>query len=376
MPTLASYILVNRYYSGIYFFFTPFIFMTASTAQEQRLQQKLHWLESIKATYGLELHTLEKASSDASFRNYERIQGASASYIVMDTPPSQENNAAFVDVQKRLTQAGNKVPEIYAYDEAQGFLLLSDLGTQNYYAALQGELDPQALQAMYRLAIDELVRMQHAPTEGLAVYDAPRMLTELELFEEWYIQGHCKTELTAKEKLALQTLFELIVADNVQHGQVLVHRDFHSPNLMMPTDATLQPGIIDFQDAVIGPITYDIASLVMDARHSWEEDQQIDWAVRYWQAAHHAGLDIDTDFANFHRAYEWMSVQRNLRILGVFSRLAIRDNKPQYLNHIPRVIEYLRQVFVRYEELKALRYLFDRLENKQTVLGVTMGALK
>lgn len=345
--------------------------MPNSTAQ---LRQKhlLTWLQPLAASYQLDIASLEKASSDASFRSYYRIQGAKSSYIVMDTPPQQENNAAFIDIQKRLAQVGVKVPEIFAYEEELGFLLLSDLGQQNYYMALQTDLEPQVLQAMYRLAIDELVRLQQANSEGLTVYDAPRMLEELTLFEEWYIKQHCKTELSATEKQNLHTLFNRLVQDNVQHGQVLVHRDFHSPNIMMPTDSSLQPGIIDFQDAVIGPITYDIASLVMDARHSWNEEQQIDWAVRYWQAAQQAGLTIDSDFANFHRAYEWMSVQRNLRILGVFSRLALRDNKPHYLDHIPRVTQYLRQVFVRYEEFKALRTLFDRLENKQTVLGMSI----
>lgn len=344
----------------------------SNSASQLRQEHLLTWLNTLTATYQLDIDSLEKASIDASFRRYYRVQGAETSFIVMDSPPSQENNTAFIDIQARLAQAGSKVPEIFAYNEKHGFLLLSDLGTQNYYSVLQNELDPNELQAMYRLAITELVRMQQANSENLSVYDAPRMLDELELFEDWYINQHCKTQLSAAEKQSLIGLFTALVNDNVQHGQVLVHRDFHSPNLMMPTDRTLQPGIIDFQDALVGPITYDIASLVMDARHTWDEDQQLDWAIRYWQAAHHAGLDIDTDFANFHRAYEWMSVQRNLRILGVFSRLAIRDNKPHYLDHIPRVTEYLRQVFVRYEEFKPLRRLFDRLENKQTVLGMTL----
>lgn len=345
----------------------------SKSAAQLRQKHLLTWLQSLADTYQLDVNSLEKASSDASFRSYYRVQGAKSSYIVMDAPPSQENNAAFIDIQARLAKASIKVPEIFAYEETYGFLLLSDLGTQNYYMALQASIDPQAVQAMYRLAIEELVRMQQqSNTEGLATYDAPRMLEELGLFEEWYINQYCKTELSATERKNLNALFTLLVEDNVQHGQVLVHRDFHSPNLMMPTDKSLQPGIIDFQDAIIGPITYDIASLVMDARYSWDEDQQLDWAIRYWQAAHQAGLDIDTDFASFHRAYEWMSVQRNLRVLGVFSRLALRDNKPHYLDHIPRVTEYLRQVFVRYEEFKALRYLFDRLENKKTVLGMTI----
>lgn len=338
---------------------------------EQRQQHLLNWLNTLADKYQLDIKSLQNASSDASFRRYYRIKSADTHLIVMDSPPQQENNHAFLDIQARLHQVGVRVPEVFDYEAEHGFMLLSDLGTENYYHALQGNLPPESIQAMYRLAIDELVRLQQSNTEGLTEYNAERMLDELQLFEDWYIKQHCKTELSDTEKTQLQTLFTQLVEDNVQHGQVLVHRDFHSPNLMMPIDASLQPGIIDFQDAVIGPITYDIASLVMDARYTWDEEQQLDWAIRYWQAAHHAGLDINTDFAEFHKAYEWMSIQRNLRILGVFSRLAIRDNKPHYLDHIPRVCQYLRQVFARYEEFNALRRLFDRLENKQTILGMT-----
>ncbi len=338
-----------------------------------RFQQLCHWLKTLPASLQLELDQLTPASSDASFRRYYRVPSKDQkSYIVMDSPPAQENNEAFVDIQQRLAKTGAKTPDILAYEAETGFMLLSDLGELTYYQALQSDLDPAALQALYRLAIDELVRIQQADTTGLSVYDAPRMLEELGLFEQWYIQQHCQTELSPTEKQALEQVFALLVADNEKQGSVLVLRDFHSPNLMLPTDASLQPGIIDFQDAVIGPITYDIASLVMDARHTWDEEQQLDWAIRYWQAAHHAGLNIATDFAEFHKAYEWMSVQRNLRILGVFSRLSIRDGKHHYLDHIPRINQYLRQVFTRYEEFNPLRRLFDRLENKQTVLGLTI----
>ena len=337
-----------------------------------RQQQLKHWLATLAPTYQIDPQQLQSASSDASFRRYFRVSHADTSYIIMDAPPSQENNAAFIDIQARLANVGVRVPDILTYDLDLGFMLLSDLGTQNFYQTLQSPMDSSALQALYRLTIKELVRMQHADPTGLPVYDANRMLEELQLFEQWYIKGYCKTELSDTEKQSLDTLFKRLVQDNVQHGQVLVHRDFHSPNLMMPTDASLRPGVIDFQDAVIGPITYDIASLVMDARYSWDEEQQLDWAIRYWQAAHHAGLAIAEDFAEFHRAYEWMSVQRNLRILGVISCLSLRDQKHHYLDHIPRVCQYLRQVFIRYDEFNALRRLFDRLENKQTVLGMTI----
>lgn len=338
-----------------------------------RFQQLQNWLKSLPASLLLDLKQLTPASSDASFRRYFRIPSTDRkSYIAMDSPPSQENNAAFIDIQQRLAHVGAKTPDILAYEPELGFMLLSDLGVDNYYHALQGELDPTALQALYRLAIAELVRIQKADTTGLEIYNAQRMLDELALFEQWYIQHYCKTELSPTEKNSLDQVFQLLVNDNEKHGSVLVLRDYHSPNLMMPTDTSLQPGIIDFQDAVIGPITYDIASLIMDARHTWDEEQQLDWAIRYWQAAHHAGLDISTDFAEFHKAYEWMSVQRNLRILGVFSRLSLRDGKHHYLDHIPRINLYLRQVFSRYEEFNPLRRLFDRLENKQTVLGLTI----
>lgn len=337
---------------------------------EHRHQQLIHWLTGLATPYHLALDSLTVASSDASFRRYYRIQANETSYVVMDAPPSQENNTAFIDIQHRLAAAGLKTPEIIAYEASLGFMLLSDLGTQNYYHALHEGLEDTVVQALYRLAIDELVRLQQADHQGLPIYTAERMLDELQLFEHWYLNQHCQTTLSPTEKTQLDTIYAQLVADNQKHGQVLVHRDFHSPNLMMPTDASLQPGVIDFQDAVVGPLTYDIASLVMDARYTWDEDQQIDWAVRYWQTAHQAGLNIDTDFARFHQAYEWMSVQRNLRILGVFSRLSIRDQKHHYLDHIPRVVGYLRQVFERYELFDPLSRLFDRLENKQRVLGM------
>ncbi|HLS43064.1 MAG TPA: phosphotransferase [Paenalcaligenes sp.] len=345
---------------------------TLPSAQTSRYEQMLDWLKRLAIADTLQFDTIAPASSDASFRQYYRIATTGQPLIIMDAPPHQENNAAFVDITRRLAAVELNVPDIVATDIEQGFMLLSDLGQNNYYHAIQQGLSNAELQALYRSAIQSLVQLQTADHQGLSVYDAPRMLDELSLFEQWYVNQYCNTSFSDAERNSLTQCFELLVADNVSVAQVLVHRDFHSPNLMMPTDASLKPGIIDYQDAVIGPITYDIASMVMDARHTWEEDQQLDWAIRYWQAAIHAKLPVSTDFAEFHRSYEWMSVQRNLRILGVFARLSIRDNKDQYLAHIPRVCAYLRMVVSRYEELSPIRKLLDRLEGRVTVLGVTL----
>lgn len=337
-----------------------------------RYQQLLLWLGSLDINGPLQLEGLTRASSDASFRQYYRLKHADTTLIVMDAPPSTENNEAFIDITQRLADQGLNVPQILAQNLDLGFLVLSDLGDLNYYHALHQGLDNDTVQSLYRQALFSLVRLQQADTQGLPLYNAPKMLEELGLFETWYVNQHCQTEFTPTEQAQLEQCFAVLVADNTQAAQVLVHRDYHSPNLMLPQDASLQPGIIDYQDAVLGPITYDLASLVMDARYSWDEAQQLDWAIRYWEAAKAAQLPVNTNFADFHRAYEWMSVQRNLRILGVFARLALRDHKPQYLDHIPRVAAYIRQVVSRYEALFPIRKLFDRLESRTTVLGVTL----
>lgn len=339
-----------------------------------RFNQLCTWLQQPNRAIAIDVNSLQPASSDASFRQYFRAQTASVptqSIIVMDAPPAQENNAAFIDNQRRLQAVGLKVPEIYEADLEDGFLLLSDLGQQNLLHALNSDYDPVAIQALYRIVLDLLITMQQANTQDLPVYDADRMLAELDLFYTYFIKNHCQITLSNEEKQTLDAVFKVLVQDNASYPMVYVHRDFHSPNVMMPTDRSLQPGLIDFQDAVRGPITYDIASLVMDARYYWEEEQQIDWAIRYWEKARAAGLPVCDQFGDFHRAYEWMSIQRNLRILGVFCRLSQRDGKEQYMAHLPRVIKYLRQVIPRYEIFTPLRALLDRIENKQTVLGIT-----
>lgn len=345
---------------------------TSNLTNDTRYQLLLSWLQSLDCVNDLRLDTLRPASGDASFRRYFRLDSQHGTLIVMDAPPAKEDTAAFVDITHRLAAQDLNVPQILASDVAQGFLLLSDLGQDNFWHALQKGLDNQTIQNLYRGAIQSLVQLQQADSTGLPHYNEARMLEELQVFEEWFINQHCNTTLTEQERKALQTCFAALVNDNVNVAQVFVHRDYHTPNLMMPTDDTLRPGVIDYQDAVLGPITYDLASLVMDARHTWDEEQQLDWAIRYWQAAIHANLPVSRDFAEFHQAYEWMSVQRNLRILGVFCRLSIRDGKDWYLAHLPRLQAYIRQVCSRYEELFPIRKVLDRIEGRQTVLGVTL----
>jgi len=332
---------------------------------DTRLAALHAWLATLSPSLAIAADTLRPASSDASFRRYFRLDMREGTAIIMDAPPQHEDCRPFLHVAERLRQAGLKVPRILAQNLEQGFLLLSDLGTHTYYHAIQEGLDDNTLQSLYRPALHALVRMQQASCAGLPSYDTLRLSEELSVFREWYIEKHCATTLTPAEEEALASIFTLLTADNATQPTVLVHRDYHSPNLMLPHSPDEEPGIIDFQDAVAGPITYDIASLVTDARHTWEEPQQLDWAIRYWEAARAAGLPLPDDFAVFHRAYEWMSLQRNLRILGVFARLSLRDGKHHYLGHIPRVNGYVRQVACRYGPFRPLLRLLDRLEGMQ-----------
>jgi len=333
----------------------------------------LEWLNTCPKSLGLDLASLVPASADASFRRYFRIAAAKSSLVVMDAPPPQEDCRPFLGVAHRLAAVGLNVPTVMAQDLAQGFLLLSDLGPTTYYDRIQAGVEDPALQTMYREALAALIQMQTANQEGLPLYDTARLKTELGLFLEWYVNTHCKVTLTPTSLQALDQVFEVLVQHNAAQPRVLVHRDFHSPNLMYCArpEHGKNPGVLDFQDAVSGPISYDLASLVFDARTTWEEPQQLDWAIRYWELARKQGLPIAADFADFHRDYEWMGLQRNLRILGVFARLNHRDGKAHYLAHIPRVNQYVRQVAARYIAFKPLVRILDELDQVQTKVGYT-----
>jgi aminoglycoside/choline kinase family phosphotransferase len=313
------------------------------------------------------------ASADASFRRYFRVtpqapaqiaRGA-VTLIAMDAPPPHEDCRPFVRVAALLAQAGVHAPAVLAQDLEQGFLLLSDLGGTTYLDAL----DEGSAQRLYLDAIDALVRWQRASQGGvLAAYDEPLLARELALFPDWYVARHLGRALDPAQQQALAASFRAILDNNLAQPRVYVHRDYHSRNLMV---CTPNPGVLDFQDAVHGPITYDLVSLLRDAYVEWDEERQVDWAIRYWERARTAGLPVATDFALFWRDFEWMGVQRQLKVLGIFARLAHRDGKPAYLADMPRVMRYLRTAARRYRELDPLSRLLDALESQPAGVGCT-----
>lgn len=339
--------------------------MTDTHTPDTRLAALRQWLETHAAAQGLRLDTLAPVSGDASFRRYFRIQAAGGPQIVMDAPPPHEDCRPFVAIAQRLAAGGLHVPTILAQDLDRGFLLLTDLGKQTFYEAVQAGLtqDDAAWQQHMRGALRALAQLQQCPTEGLPAYDHARLRQELTLFPQWYLETHLGHAPGTDTQAMLDRVFDLLADQAAAQPQVFVHRDYHSPNLMLGSGAPdFIPGVIDFQDALLGPISYDIASLVMDARTTWDEPQQLDWAIRYWEYARAAHLPVPDDFAQFHQQYEWMSLQRNLRILGVFARLSHRDGKHHYLDHMPRVQAYVRQVASRYTVFHPLLRLLDQAE--------------
>lgn len=344
-----------------------------SLTSDKRFEAFNIWLQTLASQFSMDLGSIAPASSDASFRRYFRVRTITGTLVVMDAPPPQEDCRPFVDIDQRLLRAGLNVPRILAQDIERGFLLLSDLGPSTYYSRIKQGIDDASLQRIYREALGALVSMQQADATGLPAYDANRLRQELGLFPEWFVKVHHQTKLTSQEQNALDKVFSLLVSHNAAQPSVLVHRDFHSPNLMLCEQPEYgpNPGILDFQDALSGPVSYDLASLVMDARTTWEEPQQLDWAIRYWEMARRAKLPVPEDFADFHRDYEWMGLQRNLRILGVFARLHHRDAKPAYLDHMPRVNQYVRQVAGRYGVFAPVIRLLDRLEGIERRSGLT-----
>ena len=330
----------------------------------QRKEQLTQWLSG---QFQHETFTLAPASADASFRRYFRATFADGSTrIVMDAPPQQEDCKPFLHVGKLLEDAGTHVPHVYAQDLAQGFLLLSDLGNTTYLQALkQGNV-----RQLYGAATDALIKIQLASQENkLPPYDEALLRRELNLFPEWYIAKHLGVTLTAKQQAKLEQVFVRILDNNLAQPRVYVHRDYHSRNLMLVAENN--PGILDFQDAVYGPITYDLASLFKDAYVKWEEPEIMDWLIRYWEKARKAGLPVHEDFGEFYRDYEMMGVQRHIKVLGIFARLSHRDGKDAYLKDMPLVFDYLYRACVRYIDLKPLLNLLDELAPQVKQEGYT-----
>ena len=344
--------------------------VSAALATDPRLAQLNDWLAS---TGLVEVGTGRPASVDASFRRYFRYDVVpamqdklGATLVAMDAPPERENVPAFIHVQGLLFDAGVTVPAIAARNVEQGFLLLGDLGTTTYLARLSS--DNAAF--MYSDAVDALLKFQMASQPGvLPEFDRAFVLRELNIFPEWYLNRHLGVTLDDKQQAQLDKVFEAIASNVLAQQQVFMHRDFHSRNLMFLDQGN--PGVLDFQDAVYGPVTYDLASLLRDAYIQWDEEIVLDWVVRYWQSAKGAGLPVNPDIDAFYRDFEFMAMQRHLKILGIFCRLNYRDNKSHYMGDLPTVIDYVRKTANRYTELKPLLRLLDAVENKAPQVGYT-----
>jgi aminoglycoside/choline kinase family phosphotransferase len=330
-----------------------------------RLDTLCHWLEGLPPSWKLDLSSLVPASADASFRRYFRVNSQNTLYptlIVMDAPPQSEPVEPFIVIAELLQHAGLHVPHVLEKNISDGFLLLSDLGSITYLTAIN---DSNA-DALYSDAIDALVAMQLASQSGvMPEYSEALLQRELDLLPEWYLKKHLQFELTVDEEKYLRNAFDLILKNNLAQPQVYVHRDFHSRNLMCTE--MKNPGILDFQDAVYGPITYDAASLWRDAYIEWPEERVIDWLARYWELGRKKGLPMHTDFGDFYRDFEWVGLQRHIKVLGIFARLYHRDGKDGYLKDIPLVLKYALATSNRYIELKPLARILERANGISSV---------
>ncbi len=344
------------------------------------------WLKTAGPNHHLSDNTLRSASADASFRRYFRIDNSlGQSFIIMDAPPDKEDCKPFAQVAELMSQAGLLVPQILNWDETHGFMLLTDLGAKTMMEVINPHLSDDLAepnQDLYMQAVDALVAWQLASKpDVLPAYDESLLRRELNLYPEWYLTKHKQITLTPSQQATLDNAFSLIVQRNLAVPNVYVHRDFMPRNLMVAMrDGKPTLGVLDFQDAVYGPITYDIASLMRDAFLSWEEPFVLDITIRYWQKAVKVGLlgansasGWGADFGEFYRAVEWQALQRHLKILGIFARLTLRDGKPKYLADTPRFINYVRKTADRYRELGPFLRLIDEIEGIETATGYAFG---
>ena len=337
--------------------------MKSIEAEDLRLRELSDWLatDAVKRAVGVSLADgqLAPASADASFRRYFRITHAQGTWIAMDAPPPQEDCRPFVRIGGMMAQAGLNTPTVYAQDLERGFLLLTDLGRETYLDVIKAD----NVVPLMRDATDSLLKWQLASQpDTLPNYDEAVLRREIALFPDWYVAQHLQVELNDQQRAAMEGVFSTVIASNLAQARVFVHRDFMPRNLMAVAPGEGQnPGVLDFQDALYGPIGYDIACLWRDAFVSWEEEQVLDGTVRYWEKARAAGLPVPADFGSFYRDVEWMALQRHLKVMGIFARINYRDGKPRYLGDTPRFARYIRKCCERYHELFPLARLFDQL---------------
>ncbi len=343
---------------------------TPPATPDERLSQLTAWLATLNL---VQVDSRRPASADASFRRYFRFDVVPElrsklgdTLIAMDAPPERENVPAYLHVQALLLEAGVSVPAIVAKDVPNGYLLLSDLGTTTYLQRLTIDNAP----FMYSDAVDALIKFQlHSQPGVLPEFDRAFVLREMNLFPEWFIGKHLGITMSDKQTAQLNGVFEAITSNVLAQQQVFMHRDFHSRNLMFMDQGN--PGVLDFQDAVFGPVTYDLGSLLRDAYVQWDEEIVLDWVVRYWQRAKQVGLPVNPDIDNFYRDFEFMALQRHLKILGIFCRLNYRDGKTNYMADLPTVADYVRKTANRYTVLKPLVRLLDEFEDKAPQVGYT-----
>jgi hypothetical protein len=354
---------------------------TTQASTDNRLELLRTWLQGHAARYALELDTLAPASSDASFRRYFRLAGKAAqgenagTLIAVDAPPP-EKCREFVQIAELLDAAGVHVPRVLEVDFDAGLMLITDLGRDSYLGALtaaQQANDPRRARTLMRDALDALIRWQLSSRENvLPPFDEAFLRREMELMPEWFIGRHLGREIDDTTRGLLDRTFALLIASARAQPQVFMLRDFMPRNLMLAAAPNpLNPGVLDFQDAVYGPITYDVASLLRDAFLGWDEEFELDCFVYYWERAKKAGLPVDPDFGEFYRQIEWMGLQRHIKVLGLFCRINYRDGKPHYMQDLPRFIGYARKVAERYAPLRPFAKLLDDLEGRANEVGYT-----
>ncbi|TQV74852.1 phosphotransferase [Aliikangiella marina] len=335
--------------------------LKANTEQirQQRRDNLSQWIGSVLNTNAPELTVV---SGDASFRRYFRFKHQGATYIAVDAPPDKENNLAFWQIGSLLASQKIKVPEFKHIDLEHGFIILSDLGDQ----LLLPRLTESNVDSFYRKAIDIIIQLQIIPVEKIAdlpAYDEQKLAFELSLFETWFVNKHLGIQLTDSQQTIIDKLCKQLIERATKQNQRLTHRDFHSRNLMLTQSDEL--AVIDFQDAVIGPVSYDLVSLLKDCYISWPRNKVIHWLESYYQIASQQTVAckplMESSFDAFTQDFDWMGLQRHLKVLGIFCRLNYRDNKPQYLKDLRLTYDYVKQVTSHYQELKDFDELLEQL---------------
>ena len=331
------------------------------------------WLQPLVAPHGLRPETVQEACADASTRRYLRVlTQAGSSLIIMDAPPQHGAQQAFVDVAALMAAAGLHVPTIHAADLQAGFLLLEDLGTLPYLQALQ-QADAREADRLMRAATEALLQWQlKGDASALPIYDEAFVRRELQIFIDWCVLKEFGRQWSDTQLKWWEHSCKALVKNALEQPQIAMHRDFMVRNLMVCAPSSGNPGVLDFQDAVRGPLSYDLASLLRDAFISWEEEQELDWAIRYWEQARKAGLPINEDFGEFWRQLEWTGLQRHLKVLGIYCRLKHRDGKPAYAKDLPRFFAYAIKVTTRYVELSPLTHLLQDLQGSLVQVGFSL----